>query len=225
MIQSSKTISAETAHKGGSHAANYKITKERQHNIKKKTFILLLALTLITALFPTALADYTGVYSTDITTSFCRGESDRYSYWTRSDEQASLLAILLTQDLMREDYLAYNTLQPVDSLACIIYAAGENRISNCITLLYFADGACMKIYYYPTNDQASYSTENYTDLSDIVQYARTLAAADNEKVRFTFDPSSDFGDSTAAFGKAYGIWQSYYEQHPELRLSDDYLGW
>ena len=191
----------------------------------KKLLVILMVLVLALSSVTAVLADYSGFFTTGITSSFCQGKTNRYAYWTKNKERRALLAIVLTQDLLRQDYLTYNALQPMPSLAGIIYS-GNSKSGGVITVIYVGDNCCLEISYFPDNDQASYQPVSGSyDYQTMPAYARSLADKDNMDIQFTYHTNSAFGDSTDACSKAYNLWNSYLSEHPELQLSDQYIGW
>ena len=194
----------------------------------KKIIAVFLVLAVLLAAFPAASADdflpYGGYYPS-IVKAFSRGQADEYSFWTRDNTQTALLAILLVQDMMREDYSAYNRCFPTSSLSCVMYNTGR-RDSNTIKAMYVCSDGYLSLEYdldidtvmYYIDDRnpsieafPAYVTGNYGQYFDSCIYNY-----------YNFD----LYDPTPAYSMAAQAWSNYHDHHPELDSSfGSYIGY
>ena len=185
----------------------------------KKTICAILAAVIVLSVNTAALGESTGTFSTPITAAFCSGQADRYAFWTGTEEQRALLAILVAEDMCRQDYSAYNACFPVTDLSCVLYNPGAHT-DNRIQVYYMCADAYLLVDYYPDTNTASFRIDRQMpdDVYFTEYYIQSRNNGFHQAVQLNYTYPADFPEGTAAFFRAMKQWLRYYEQHPELAL-------
>ena len=147
-------------------------------------------------------------YDPVITNKFCENQADVYGYWTDTPENRALLAILLTQDLMRQDYLAYNSSFPYANMSCVLYHSGKRKDQSICVVYYCAD-ALMAITYNAEMQTAFYSIDR--TISDWDQFTNYVTKQNDGWFSGVYSVFE-----TDAFSSAISKWNRYLETHPYL---------
>ena len=149
-----------------------------------------------------------GGYDPVITNKFCEIQTDVYDYWTNTPENRAMLAILLAQDLMRQDYLAYNSTFPYANMSCVLYHSGKRKDQSICVVYYCAD-VWMSITYNAEMKTAFYSIDRtIPDWDQFINYVNKLNDGWFSGVYYVFE--------TEAFSNAISKWNRYLEAHPYL---------
>ena len=149
-----------------------------------------------------------GGFDPAITNTFCDGQADVYSYWTGTPENRALLAILLTQDLMRQDYLAYNSTFPYNNMSCVLYHSGKRK-DQSICVVYYCFDAWLTITYNASMQTAFYSIDRtMPDWDDFTNYVSKVNDGWYSGAYYVFE--------TDAFATSIQKWNQYLDSHPYL---------
>ena len=177
--------------------------------IKKSLGLLLLLVMIFSVMSAEAVSLPTkGGFDPVITNTFCEGQSDVYSYWTETPENRALLAILLAQDLMRQDYLAYNSSFPYDFMSCILYHSGKRK-DQSICVVYYCFDVWMSITYNASMKTAFYSIDRtLPDWDKFTDYVSRLNDGWYSGAYYVYE--------TAAYSTAIRKWNQYLDAHPYL---------
>ena len=178
----------------------------------KKLLCCLLVLSVLLVSVPAAVCAES--YNPSITKTFSRGQSDEYRYWTMDSTQLALLAILLAEDMMREDYTAYNSCFPISSVSCVLYHSGKRK-DNKIKVMYVCADAYLSVVYNIDKGKDSYTIDR--QMPDIASFPSYVS-----KNGGSYDSSwynyynFDLYDPTPAYLMASEVWSNYHDHHPEL---------
>ena len=186
----------------------------------KKAICVILILSVILSVCSAGLAssdDRSGTFYAPITAAFCSGQSDKYSYWTQNADQAALLAILIAQDMARENYTDYNYCFPIDYLSCVTFNPGKHADRD-IHVIYMCFDAYLIAHYDSDSGNVSYWIDKQIPETDIFikHYVSSVNNGYHQSIYWNMDYSMTFPEGTAAFSGAMRKWNSYLEQHPEL---------
>jgi len=187
----------------------------------KKLICFALALAMILVSGASALAGYerTGTFRTPITAAFSSGQQDKYAFWTGNEEQRALLAILIAEDMIRQDYTDYNACFPVRDLSCVLFNTGAHS-DNDIQIYYMCFDAYLLVDFDPEANTASFRIDRQNPDADYFtnSYIAEKNNGHHSTVRLNYTYPADFPEGTSAFSRAMSRWLSYAEQHPELAL-------
>ena len=190
----------------------------------KKLVCCLLVLVFVVSCSAAALGEWAyGAFYPSITKAFSGGRGDEYSYWTNDNTQLALLAILLCEDMKREDYSAYNACFPIDYLSGVLYHTGK-RPDNTIKVVYACTDAYLAIEYNMDYDTAFYTVDRQIpDYDAFESYVKRANGGDYSGVWYNYYPF-DFYDPVPAFSTAAQTWSNYLDHHPELNNNLN-IGW
>ena len=186
--------------------------------MKKKSFYLLVIVLLFIFTTADASTPDKGAFTPNITNAFGEGHGELYSWWTNTEENRALLTILLREDLIRQDYTAFNYVFPVSNLSVLLYHDGRKK-DDSICAVYYGD-AMISITYNAYTRTAFYNIDWDTgqiNTSQIVSYTNKLNDGwYNSEQRMYIIDSNGFEDSSPAFSSAIQKWNEYLDKHPYL---------
>ena len=151
-----------------------------------------------------------GGYDPVITNTFCENQADVYGYWTDTAENRALLAILLAQDLMRQNYLAYNSSLPYYDMTCVLYHSGKRK-DQSICVVYYCFDVWMSITYNAEMKTAFFSIDHTVpEWDQFTNYVNNLNDGWFSGVYYVYE--------TEAFSSAMSKWNRFKEAHPYLTV-------